>query len=467
MELDILHRAIAPQIVEFYGAFFIESCVYYCMEFMDAGSLDKVYAGGVEDEKVLATITKDIVTGLGFLKDTLQIMHRGPSLCSARSNIVTPELNPRRIPQTSSRPTSSSTARARSSSATLASQASSKSRSRRRTSVARLTWRSVFVPSSFLWETYRNSTESTLMQQLCSDIPPKQPERITGEYANQLGTYSVSSDVWSLGLSIIEIAIGKYPYPPETFSSPLAQLQAIVHGQPPTLPESFSAEARDFVASWCVALIVQSLLRLITPPTGSSCTDRLTSPSASQSAQGADGQTDLRRLAQAPLAQGQRGCRGRHARLGQCPAREAQGQRWLTPAACRPAGDGAVMHKTRRALLPLHQARLSNAPEARSAGSSDPRRACPRGEVRARKRIPLPPTCWLTRPIGNDGDPGGCSSSPRIPFSRFARPLGDHDRSLHVFLIPLYRSLPRPFLSIARRLLLSRSLWSLRFPLSV
>lgn len=28
-ELDILHRASAPEIVEFYGAFFIESCVYY------------------------------------------------------------------------------------------------------------------------------------------------------------------------------------------------------------------------------------------------------------------------------------------------------------------------------------------------------------------------------------------------------------------------------------------------------
>lgn len=27
MELDILHRAVAPEIVEFYGAFFIESCV--------------------------------------------------------------------------------------------------------------------------------------------------------------------------------------------------------------------------------------------------------------------------------------------------------------------------------------------------------------------------------------------------------------------------------------------------------
>jgi mitogen-activated protein kinase kinase len=80
-----------------------------------------------------------------------------------------------------------------------------------------------------------------------------QPERITGEYANNLGTYTVSSDVWSLGLSIIELAIGKYPYPPEVFSSPLAQLQAIVHGEPPTLPEHYSAEAKDFVAQWSVS----------------------------------------------------------------------------------------------------------------------------------------------------------------------------------------------------------------------
>lgn len=34
MELDILHRAVSPEIVEFYGAFFVESCVYYCMELM-------------------------------------------------------------------------------------------------------------------------------------------------------------------------------------------------------------------------------------------------------------------------------------------------------------------------------------------------------------------------------------------------------------------------------------------------
>lgn len=74
-ELDILHRATSPFIVDFYGAFFIESCVYYCMEFMDAGSLD-FFAGCDLPEDVLARITRSMVEGLKFLKDELKIMHR-------------------------------------------------------------------------------------------------------------------------------------------------------------------------------------------------------------------------------------------------------------------------------------------------------------------------------------------------------------------------------------------------------
>lgn len=76
MELDVLHRAIAPEIVEFYGAFFIESCVYYCMEYMDAGSLDKLQGAGVP-ENVLARIACSVTRGLRFLKENLNIIHRG------------------------------------------------------------------------------------------------------------------------------------------------------------------------------------------------------------------------------------------------------------------------------------------------------------------------------------------------------------------------------------------------------
>jgi mitogen-activated protein kinase kinase len=82
------------------------------------------------------------------------------------------------------------------------------------------------------------------------------PERIKGESQNNLGTYTVSSDVWSLGLSMIEIATGAYPYPPETYSNVFAQLTAIVHGDPPELPENtdervYGEDARAFVA-WCL-----------------------------------------------------------------------------------------------------------------------------------------------------------------------------------------------------------------------
>jgi len=75
------------------------------------------------------------------------------------------------------------------------------------------------------------------------------PERIKGESQNNLGTYTVSSDVWSLGLSMIEIGIGQYPYPPETYSNVFAQLTAIVNGDPPELPEDrYSEVARDWVS---------------------------------------------------------------------------------------------------------------------------------------------------------------------------------------------------------------------------
>lgn len=46
------------------------------MEYMDAGSLDKLQGDGVP-EHVLARITGSMVRGLKFLKDELQIIHRG------------------------------------------------------------------------------------------------------------------------------------------------------------------------------------------------------------------------------------------------------------------------------------------------------------------------------------------------------------------------------------------------------
>jgi mitogen-activated protein kinase kinase len=47
---------------------------------------------------------------------------------------------------------------------------------------------------------------------------------------------------------VIELAMGHYPYPPETYANVFAQLTAIVHGDPPELPEQFSDVAKDFTS---------------------------------------------------------------------------------------------------------------------------------------------------------------------------------------------------------------------------
>jgi mitogen-activated protein kinase kinase len=204
MELDILHRAASPEIVEFYGAFTIESCVYYCMEFMDAGSLDKLTSTGqtpsegladgelLVPEPVLRRITAGIVRGLRFLKDELQIMHRDVKPTNVLMN---------------------------------------------RKGEVKLC---DFGVSGQL--------EKSLAKTNIGCQSYMAPERIKGESQNQVSTYTVASDVWSVGLSIIELAKGCYPYPPETFANVFAQLTAIVNGAPPTLPPGYSDDANDFIA---------------------------------------------------------------------------------------------------------------------------------------------------------------------------------------------------------------------------
>lgn len=62
-----------------------------------------------------------------------------------------------------------------------------------------------------------------------------------------MNTYSVSSDVWSLGLSLVEVAGGKYPYESDNM---FAQLKAIIDEEPPKLPAHFSEEAHSFITDW-------------------------------------------------------------------------------------------------------------------------------------------------------------------------------------------------------------------------
>lgn len=195
MELDILHRCVSPFIVDFYGAFFQEGAVYICMEFMDGGSIDKLYADGVP-ENVLRKITLSTVMGLKSLKDEHNIIHRDVKptniLCNTRGQVKICD----------------------------------------------------FGVSGNLVASIAKTNIG------CQSYMA--PERISSGGMSAAGaaggTYSVQSDIWSLGLTVIECAMGKYPYPPETYNNIFSQLSAIVDGEPPDLPaEGYSADARDFV----------------------------------------------------------------------------------------------------------------------------------------------------------------------------------------------------------------------------
>lgn len=61
------------------------------------------------------------------------------------------------------------------------------------------------------------------------------------------GTHNVTSDIWSLGISVLECATGLCPY--QSDGSSMSVMVDIVSGPAPTAPKCFPAEFRDFVAA--------------------------------------------------------------------------------------------------------------------------------------------------------------------------------------------------------------------------
>lgn len=171
-ELVILHECSSPYIIDFYGAFFQEGAVYMCIEYMDGGSIDKIYAGGIP-ENVLRKITYSTIMGLKSLKDEHNIIHRDVK----PTNILANSDGQVKICD--------------------------------------------FGVSGNLVASIAKTNIG------CQSYMA--PERISGGGMSAGGTYSVQSDIWSLGLSIIECAMGKYPYPPEVSSTIFGQLNVSRH----------------------------------------------------------------------------------------------------------------------------------------------------------------------------------------------------------------------------------------------
>lgn len=201
-ELEVLKDCKSPYIVGYFGACHRNGEINLFMEYMDGRSLDSILSKTNRiREDILGKITISVIKGLTYLRDRLNIMHRDIK----PSNILVNSEGEIKICD--------------------------------------------FGVSGHLIDSIAQSFVGT--RQYMS------PERLTGH------PYTVQSDIWSLGLTLVELALGIYPIPqhdpmrmyegepsPEASKMPVfALMECIVNEPPPTIPgyPIFSVEFKDFV----------------------------------------------------------------------------------------------------------------------------------------------------------------------------------------------------------------------------
>ncbi|KAM4535444.1 dual specificity mitogen-activated protein kinase kinase 6-like [Fundulus diaphanus] len=195
MDLDISMRTVdCFYTVTFYGALFREGDVWICMELMDT-SLDKFYKkviqkGQTIPEDILGKITVAIVKALEHLHHNLSVIHRDVKPSNVLINV-----------------------------------------------------HGQVKMCDFGISGHLVDSVAKTMDAGCK--PYMAPERINPDL-NQQG-YSVKSDIWSLGITMIELAILKFPY--DSWGTPFQQLKQVVDEPSPQLPaDRFSPEFVDFIS---------------------------------------------------------------------------------------------------------------------------------------------------------------------------------------------------------------------------
>ncbi|XP_050391989.1 dual specificity mitogen-activated protein kinase kinase 4 isoform X1 [Patella vulgata] len=197
MDLGVVMQSNdCPYIVQFYGALFKEGDCWICMELMEI-SLDKFYRFVYETqhssipEDILGKITVATVKALNYLKEKLKIIHRDvkPSniLLDRNGNIKLCD----------------------------------------------------FGISGQLVDSIAKSRDAGCR-------PYMAPERIDPKVSSK--GYDIRSDVWSLGITLTEVATGKFPF--KKWNSVFDQLTQVVQGPPPRIQDDirFSEEFKNFVS---------------------------------------------------------------------------------------------------------------------------------------------------------------------------------------------------------------------------
>eukprot|EP00053_Salpingoeca_punica_P010383 m.93469 g.93469 ORF g.93469 m.93469 type:complete len:351 (+) comp15374_c0_seq2:1193-2245(+) len=201
-DLEIIRKCKCPYIVSYYGYNFEESEVWIYME-LALGSLDKIYEtvksrSQIFPEDILRKIAFSVLQGLHYLKSEHRVMYRDVK----PSNIL------------------------------LATDGSIKLCD--------------FGISKVMAEA------ASYSKSLVGSERYLPPERLDPKRSKE--EYDVRSDVWAYGLTLIELATLKYPYPDKMYE----RMQAVVVGEPPKIPvERYSAELAEFVA-YCLQKIPEN-----------------------------------------------------------------------------------------------------------------------------------------------------------------------------------------------------------------
>ncbi|KAJ3867246.1 MAG: Pkinase-domain-containing protein [Lentinula lateritia] len=150
-ELQIMHDCNSRYIVSFYGAYLADPNICICMEFSDKGSLDGIYKKiGAIDIDIVGQVALAVLEGLTYLYDVHRIIHRDIKPSNMLCN------------------------------------------SKGEIKICDFGVSGELINS--IADTFVGT--STYMS----------PERIQG------AQYTVKSDVWSLGISLIELALGRFPF---------------------------------------------------------------------------------------------------------------------------------------------------------------------------------------------------------------------------------------------------------------
>ena len=179
-ELRLMYRCHSPFIVQFHGAFYWQGRVSFCMEYMTAGSLrDLYYAGGALDESSLKLVAKSVLEAMVYLCER-DIMHR--------------DIKPDNI----------------------------------------LLGFNGEVKLADLGIGVILSDE--IAQSAVGTQVYLAPERFEHSSANR---YTHVADMWSLGISLLELATGRYPYPVEDVDAYEAEHGPRTRGERPPRLDAF------------------------------------------------------------------------------------------------------------------------------------------------------------------------------------------------------------------------------------